>query len=234
MPERFVILTNGRSGSTMLVDLIGSHPDIYCEAEIFNEIRWKRSHRPLLWLVRAWPFPYLDWRARKCTKAVYGFKLKAGGQIYHMEQKVHRLFQRGWRLVYLYRRDILQQTISWNVARATRRWHTTLEAGYMQQQVHLDVDLFLRDMHTALKDKQELAEMMRQLPNLTLVYEDDLEQQDHLQATSARLCDYLKVRQAPLSSKIIRTWDRPYSEVISNYAELMKAVENSPLLKMPK
>ena len=44
---RFVIYGQGRSGSSVLLDLIGSHPDVYCESEI-------RSRSRLLPL-RPWP-----------------------------------------------------------------------------------------------------------------------------------------------------------------------------------
>ena len=59
-PElRFVIVNNGRTGSTLLVNLLHSHPDIQCAEEIFNESRWQDARRPLGWLVRAFPTPYL-------------------------------------------------------------------------------------------------------------------------------------------------------------------------------
>lgn len=36
---RFVLVNNGRSGSTLLVDLLRSHPAIDCQDEILNERR---------------------------------------------------------------------------------------------------------------------------------------------------------------------------------------------------
>lgn len=231
MPQRFVILTNGRSGSTLLVDLLKSHPDIDCEPEVLNESRWKQYKRPVLWLLRAWPIPYLEWRAQRCRKAVYGFKLKTGGQVYNLAHTTRMLFQRGWQLIYLSRRDILQQTLSWSVAQATNRWQTTPGREYDQRRVQLDKDLFLRNYSTAQQNKLQLAAMMRTLPNLALVYEDDLARSDSLPATSARLCDFLGVQQAVLSSTLIPTWDRPYSEIVSNYVDLMAAVEKSAILE---
>ena len=64
---RFVIYGQGRSGSSVLLDLIGSHPDVYCESEIFNE---KVAARLLK------PWDYLHARADLSPKPAYGCKMK--------------------------------------------------------------------------------------------------------------------------------------------------------------
>src|SRR4051794_40219654 len=37
VPTRFVILAAPRTGSNMLVTLLGSHPDVLCHHELFND-----------------------------------------------------------------------------------------------------------------------------------------------------------------------------------------------------
>ncbi len=225
---RFVIVNNGRSGSTLLVDLLRSHPDIQCEGEILNERLWRRWRRPLLGLIRARPLPYLERWAGRATKPVYGFKLKTGGQVYNLAKTLRGLQNHGWRLIYLHRRNALQQTLSWSVAQASGRWQTTTDRPRTPRTVTLDVDDFLHDLRTCVKDRQTLADLMRHLPHLPLVYEDNLQSSEQWPITSARVCTWLGVAPVSLTSQIVKTWDRPYAEVVTNYAEIMAAVARSP------
>lgn len=223
---RFIIVSNGRTGSTLLVDLLRSHPAIECQDEIFNEQRWQGWRSPLGWLVRAYPAPYLEWQARRVTKPIYGFKLKTGGQVHDLARALRSLHQRGWLLIYLHRRDALQQTFSWCVAQASGRWQSRLDGPLRQNAtVTLNVEDFLRDLRTCAADRQALTELMGNLPHLPLVYETDLADSGRWPATGARLCAFLGIEPAPLTSRITRTWERPYAEVVSNYAEIMQAVQ---------
>lgn len=229
-PERcFVVVSNGRSGSTLLVDLLRSHPSIQCDDEILDDRAWRRRHRPLLSLVRALPVPYLQWRAAHATAPVYGFKLKTGGQVADLPRTLRALHRRGWQLIYLSRRDALRQTFSWTVAQLSGRWQSTGAHRPVPPKLTINVETFLANLHTCLTDRQALADLMRPLPHLALVYEDDLEERAQWPATAARLCTLLGVAPAPLTTRIAKTWDRPYAEMVANYAELLDAVAHSPL-----
>ncbi|MBK8050877.1 MAG: hypothetical protein IPK16_29520 [Anaerolineales bacterium] len=229
-PEvRFVIVTNGRTGSTLLVNLLRSHPAIQCEDEILNERRWQGAQRPLGWLVRTEPAPYLAWRARRATKPVFGFKLKTGAQVVDLGRTLGSLYRRGWRLIYLARRDALQQTFSWCVAQASGRWQSNGDHPIRDNNgVTLDVAAFQRDLSACVQDRQHLAALLHRWPHLALVYEDDLQHSDLWPATGARLCAFLGVAPAPLTSQVARTWERPYAEVVTNYAEILAAVAAGP------
>lgn len=225
---RFVIVNNGRSGSTLLVDLLRSHPAIQCEAEILNARFWHRWQWPLLWLVRAFPLSYLERQARRATKPIYGFKLKTGGQVYNLDSTLRALHRHGWRLIYLHRRDALQQALSWSVAQVSGHWQAADDHSRETRAVTLNVECFIRNLRTCLADRQTLARLMRQLPHLSLVYEDDLQSSEQWPVTSARMCDWLGASPAPLTSRIIKTWEQPYAEVVTNYAEIIAAVARSP------
>jgi hypothetical protein len=79
-----------------------------------------------------------------------------------------------------------------------------------------------------VKDRQALADLMRQLPHLPLIYEDDLAHSDRWPATGARVCAFLGVAPAPLTSRLVKTWEQPYTEVVTNYAEVLAAVAAGP------
>ena len=226
---RFVIVNNGRSGSTLLVDLLCSHPDIQCEAEILNEHLWRSWRRPLLWLIRANPLPYLEQRAGRATRPSYGFKLKTGGQVDNLGRTLRCLHHHGWRMIYLHRRDALQQTLSWSVAQASGCWQTTAaDRPRAPHNVTLDVGDFMRNLRTCVADQRILADLMRHLPHLPLVYEDDLQSSEQWPSASAQVCAWLGVSPAPLASQVVKTWERPYAEVVTNCTEILAAVARSP------
>lgn len=225
---RFAIVNLGRTGSTLLVDLLHSHPAIECDGEVLNDIFWQGWRRPLLWVTRAWPSPYLDRRAGRAARPVYGFKLKTGGQVYHLHTTLRNLQHRGWRLIYLHRRDTLQQTFSWSVAQVSGRWQRRIgQPSRALEMVTLNVDEFMRNLGTCIADHVSLAAIMHDLPHLPLVYEDDLQCSDQWPATSERVCAWLGVAPLPLTSQVVKTWDRSYRKVVTNYDEIITAVARS-------
>ena len=111
--QKFVIFGQGKSGSTLLTTLFNSHPEIHCDQEIlFNPVKFPKL------FVRA--------RCRAAVKPVYGFKVK----IYQLNgmtwtsprQSISdpstflRYFQqRGWKIIYLRRENLLRTEISNNI-----------------------------------------------------------------------------------------------------------------------
>ncbi len=53
MTTKFVIYGQSRSGSTLLVELINTHPDVQCDGELFNEDAARIGNRVLLSLVKS-------------------------------------------------------------------------------------------------------------------------------------------------------------------------------------
>lgn len=101
----FVILSRGRTGSTLLVDLLRCHPRIRCEGEVL-------SHRILV----ASPEAVLRARAALCARRVYGFKLRPahyGAQrIRDPKAFLAGLEAEGWQLLHLRRRNVLRVALS--------------------------------------------------------------------------------------------------------------------------
>ncbi len=63
---KFVLLSGGRRGSLLLIDLINSHPNIYCDGEMFHLNYVKKLVFPTL---------YLKGLITRRLKDGYGFKL---------------------------------------------------------------------------------------------------------------------------------------------------------------
>lgn len=100
LPEKkFVIFGRGRSGSTLLVELLDSHPQIHCDNEILHD-------RVLF------PRLYIDSCASRYQSQVYGFKflsyqIKDVQRISQPKKFLLQLYQSGYKIIYLRRENLL-------------------------------------------------------------------------------------------------------------------------------
>ena len=212
-PVRFVIVTPGRSGSELLTDLLNSHPDIVCEAEILRERL-------------AMPERFIDGRAAKAGLGgaeAYGFKIHCGHFGYQVlrerTQYLSQLSASGAHLVFLRRQNFLAQAISSTIALRTQwHWRQADRASFTAMEV--DPVEVLMMTYLFEESDQYLVGRLADLPHLSLVYEDDLVDSVAQQATADRVCDHLGVRRAPTTSDHVRFTPRRLSETVANFDEV--------------
>jgi Sulfotransferase family len=125
----FVILATPRSGSSHLVSLLDSHPQIRCLGEIFNlkgGAMRALGLKPKAAVQQAGkdPLGYLHGLIDRCraeaqAKPVLGFKL-----MLHHDPRVidHVLETPSWAVILLERRDRLAQWTSMKMAKTTGQW----------------------------------------------------------------------------------------------------------------
>jgi hypothetical protein len=224
---RFVIFGQGRSGSTLLVKMLNAHPDITCDLEVMNARLWGRiSRRLLLPLWRYYPIPLFSYKAARRQRRAYGFKLFFD-HCKRTDIVLAQMYRQGWRIIYNQRRDVLTQAISLGVAQTTHRWHRRNGKPVESTTIFIQPALVLTRLATYLADKKRITGLLAKLPHLDICYEDDLEDTSVWERTSSRLLEYLGLPVMPLTASQVKTWDRPYSELIDNYAEIIAAVRNS-------
>lgn len=225
--KKFVIFGTGRSGSTLLVSLLNAHECIHCDGEIFHRKRWQRWRRSIWFILRRYPAPYIYYRLLKMQihrhTSVYGFKLLFQ-QLDFPSKQLTRLHASGWHILYLCRHSIFDQTISIQVAQITRRFH-----GNERNGTEPNLDPFPINPEQFLQiflERQQYARLCREavvaLPHLEIVYEADLQNAEWWSTTIARICNYLDI-EAPsnqVQTSLTKPWSRPYSEFVTNYAEL--------------
>lgn len=209
-PARFVIVTPGRSGSELLTDLLGSHPDIVCDAEILRQ-------RLVL------PEHFVAGRAAKAGLAgarAYGFKMHCGHFGYQvLRERDHYLRQlsgSGAHVIFLRRDNVVAQAISSTIALRTR-WHWRRQDGAAFTPLELDPVEILMMAYLFEESDRYLAQMVADLPHLTLNYEDDLHDGPAQQASVDRICDLLGVRRAPTATDHVRFTPRTLSETVANF-----------------
>ncbi len=211
---RFVIYGQGRSGSSVLLDLIGSHPDVYCESEIFNK---KVAAR----LLRPWD--YLHARADLSPKPAYGCKMK----IYQMtddqgvedpHQFMLDLHAGDWKVIHLVREDLFRKALSLVVAEARGQFLDRKAGGTGVDSIAIDparLQEAMRERRNA--DEEELA-ALEGIPHVRVTYERDLLDSEKHQAVSDRVLEYLGLESAPVETRYVRTSRGHISDYISNYA----------------
>lgn len=218
--RRFVIFAQGRSGSTLLADLLNSHPQVYCADEILT---WKRAD----------PLRY----ARACSVGhrgdTYGFKLK----IYHLNEGqgivdagawLRRLHAGGWAVIALQRRNVLRQALSSLVAQQRRQYHVEGASNGSAQPVVVDAADLLRRTEARVAMCAREQQALAGIPHLALHYEDDLLHPDNHQRTADRVFDYLGLPPVTVSTGLRKIADGGLDTVVANAAEITTAVAASP------
>jgi LPS sulfotransferase NodH len=217
-PARFVIVTPGRSGSELLADLLNSHPDITCEAEILQDRL-------------VFPEQFVEGRATKAGlrgAQAYGFKIHCGHFGYQVLRErteyLRRLSAAGVHLVFLRRNNHLAQAISSTIALRTR-WHWRRQDQAEFTALEVDPVEVLMMTYLFEESEQYLANMLADLPHLTLTYEEDLVDSRAQQATVDRICQRLGLGSARAESEHVRFTPKRLSETVANFdavAELVR------------
>src|SRR4051812_32577202 len=123
--RRFTILAPARSGSELLVSLLNSHPDIRCDGEL---CKYAREH----------PARFVDGHAVKARLRgvpAYGWKLGVTSLLYAQdryggaENWLQREVERGRHIVFLWRRNLVNQAVSFLTAQKSGVFHVWAADG---------------------------------------------------------------------------------------------------------
>ncbi|MEO1081553.1 MAG: hypothetical protein AAFY29_18485 [Pseudomonadota bacterium] len=218
---RFVIFSRARSGSTLLVDLMNSSPDLFCDGELLVE-------KPLF------PRQFIRSRASVRRESVYGFKLLSY-QMFEVLPERYRFSllpwlsrAQGYRIVYLRRRDTLAQEVS-NVLAHQRKLfqHRSDRGDEAPKTQELDIPRLLDWLGGNLRYAEYENQVLESLSHLSLIYEDDLLDGQRHQQTLNQALDYLELDPCEARTSLEKISVRPLIESLSNYQEMIEAVAAS-------
>lgn len=221
-PRRFVIFAQGRSGSTLLADLLNSHPEVVCDDEILT-------------FRRHWPARYAHACSVGHRATAWGFKVKVyqltqNQRMVHPGDFLHQLHDRGWKILHLQRRNLLRQALSSMVAELRGGLYhqpTAAGSGRATAAVHIDPDELVRRCRERERFVEEESRALDGLPYLHLRYEDDLLGPDDHQATADRVFTHLGVTPLPVATTLTKLAGSPLDGV-ANGAEVRRRLEDSP------
>lgn len=228
-PKKFFIFTQPRSGSELLVSLLNTHPDIHCGSEIFSDFCRLPTQKVLF------PHWYMKGKSSGMKAKVYGFKL-ISAQLQKIlivrwhgrpDQYLNYLHQSGWKILHLQRNNIFRKALSFLSASSTNLWHARGEDG-AKEKVRIDPVQLLSWISRFEKDMTYEEQSLRNIPHLTIGYEEGLLKMCCHQKTLDAIFAYIGVPSAPVKSQYKRLSSARWSKTIENYEEIYEAIRQSP------
>jgi LPS sulfotransferase NodH len=225
---RVLIFGQGRTGSTLLEDLLSSTGHFTKHGEILS----KRAR----WVV--FPAAYLKGRARARRDDNFICHVKPR----HLDQDrrlpgvrrvdasafLRSLCADGWTIIHIRRSDGIGQIVSELMARHRGSYHKHDDAT---ETIELSVDPLKLMKSIVAKQKRDDAEAAA-LVGISVIdveYDRDLKDPATHQATIDRILDALSLERRPAQSTLRKINVRPLSAVISNYDELAVCLHDQGL-----
>jgi LPS sulfotransferase NodH len=213
----FVIMFVERAGSTFLVTALKSHPDVMATTEKFDALRKEGKGAPeqLEW-AREYLTPPLVGKHR-----AIGFKTKLV-DVLDREGFASLMRERKCRIIRLQRRNAVKAAIS--TINAKRQYDKSGYWNLLQESTRLPAfevdpewfDSLLREREELDRDLEQYVATL-QLPTLTMVYEDLLQDRD---AFVNRVLEFIDVEVMPLPAATLKNTKDDLREAILNFGEL--------------
>jgi len=219
--RRFLIFCPGRVGSELLVDLLSQHPNIACDSEILSDRRFLPNRY----------VAYRSVRTRRHGVSTYGYKLIVEQLRFLQPIFDHRTWlakqvESGTTLITLERRNLLHQAISFSRA-GVQDWHHTAESRPADAPVHLDPIDVVAHLYVINEGIEWYHEMISELPQLSLTYEDDLLTAADQERTTQRVFDRLGLTPATVEARLVRSATADPRQSISNYDEIADMIRGT-------
>ncbi len=224
----FIIYGQPRTGSSLLRDLLDSHPNVRCENEILNPKFGRVAPGKEREIICRDPRRLLAKCRSESESDAYGCKLLA-----HQVRAPHHVFAElladGWRIIHIQRRDIFHQAVSYVQASRSGRWVRHSDVEHEEDDV-IDAAEFLKIVKRLVRLRARERDVLRELPRLPIIYEDGLLDSADWQRTADSIFRFLGVESAPVVSAMKKTSAVPPSERVPNYDELVECIRRSDYL----
>ena len=208
--HRFVLFGSEFSGGRMVIDLLrqvaGPLPETW-QVESMLE----RRH--------FFPLRHIQRHAMACPNYLFGFKLSAVDLMmtYGMGEPhrfVELLYNQGYKLIHLQRRDLMRHAIA--ILKAQRPGSRRVDPQALL--------VTLKQL-----DDQRIAEaaIIAQVPHLTITYETDLLDPNVHNMTAQRLCRFLSLQPKQPTHHSMKLVHQQISNLIDNYDEVHATLKQS-------
>jgi len=214
--QKFFIYTHQRSGSTLLVNLLDSHPMIDCQGELLLD----RMSSPMSYVAK---------RQRTSQAEVFGFKLQPHHFTYqninNPDLFLKELAQSNFKTIILRRRNLFRAALSLLYAINSGKFHRDNRFGEVQSaKIFIDPDDLLENIQWIEHNIEVLNLYADRRPHLELIYEDDLLDNVSHQDTVNRICDYFGITSANVESNSVRIMPGDFSTYIENAEEIKEII----------
>lgn len=214
---KFVIISQPRVGSTLLLSYLNNHPHIIAKNEIVRE----KNENPLLRAVAGLDFlkKNIFHEYSNSIKAV-GFKFFYEHQLIEHELFEYLLLNNSLKIIHLKRKDLLKCYVSNRIAGKTQVWSQTKfqkNLSIQAKRIMVDPNCFKVYKNNINRQYAFIKECFKAHPVLELYYEDLI-----MQPTEelAKILSFLGVKHLGLRTLFNKQNPEDLEELIINYQEI--------------
>jgi len=240
----YMITCPARSGSTMLVHLLRSHPDICSHSEVFtpnqitgitgtygrksrqqpdfiDRLTIERNRDPVKFLYKI----VLDLQGKKAV----GFKLKHEELVLPEYRRLRDeiVSDLDFRIIHLRRQNLLRRYLTWYIANNVSHVTLAVEGDRIPDMpsVKLDPRECQQDFEATQKREEKFTQLFARHPNFSIAYEE-IVAREH--GKLASLLDFLGVSQRELTTSTKKLGADSLRSAIANFDELRSYFAGSP------
>jgi len=246
--RKFILLAARRSGTSLVIDCLNSHPDIHCvkrafglERKIKNPTSDKHSGGFYLYRTKSIvnrlryyagraglinDFLYEDVFNKNSKNHNTGFRV-----IYNMSSKYPELAD--WakdndvKVVHLIRKNILKTYVSSLTAPIHKMHHPREGENISTVKIQLDLKNVIKELNARLNEIDIQRERYASCTYKEIFYEDFIENQAE---ESIKLLDFIGADSKHLlKSTLVKINPDSLKQVVENYEEIERALKGSPL-----
>lgn len=213
--KKFVVLFQGRSGSTHLIQALRSHTRIQARFEVLVPLKEQGFAAQAQWMRNFFTLPSL------VPFTAIGFKTKLT-DVADVDEFANLLRSMDVRIIHLERRNVVKQAVSWlnseRLHEATGDWNLYREANRLPP-LEADLTMFADYLNLLEQGKRWLRHYVDSLalPTLHITYEDLLLD---FEETMARVLEFLGAPPEQLVSGVKKTTSDDLRVAVSNFREL--------------
>lgn len=219
---KVVIFAQGRTGSTLLEDLLCSTGKFKKHGELLGK-GFFNVH---------FPFSFISGLSKISRGTNFIFHLK----VYHLsrDRKRHedpheflsRLAADGWKIIYLSRSNILRHSFSNIMAEARGHFHK-FDDSKEDHKFYIDIEKFESKVQERISFMEEEVRALQNLKYCSLNYEKDLQDSYRHQNTVDKVFGFLGLERAKAHSTLRRINKSSFDSLISNYEEFESMIRSN-------
>jgi LPS sulfotransferase NodH len=230
---KFIVFTTPRTGSTLLVKSLDTHPEIFCAGEIFllggtsfhRECSFRFWKLPLpkkMIYVLNFPNMWMNLKSflnrfftAKNGEQAKGFKLMHF-QTAYLPGMIDYIKNNDVKVILLLRENLLKNTLSDLRARQTGVYHNSGKGAEKLPRFRVDLELLGKKMAEINDINKQLEQATASMNRLKVAYEDF----DNWDATISKILNFLNVKDIPLTPVSKKLNPDKLEDMMENYDEM--------------
>lgn len=211
--------------------LLNSHSKIHCEGEVLTITDGYLKNSFCLKSARLFTIPYLWMRKIRSTDEVYGATIF----IYHgryIARNIRWLYNLGWKIIYLEREDIVNQVFSNMIAAQTGHYHSEKKRKEQSFRHVIPENSFINLINNRIRWHAKEKSILKTTSFLRISYEKELMTAKKRERSLPTIFKYLSVTPEKVDADLMKTYSRPYSQIVENYDSLITRLKNEGYTKL--